>query len=238
MTGSRNFLTAEWKNLIMANYEVDADVLKPYLPNHTKPDEYNGRIFISLVGFLFANTKVLGIKVPYHINFEEVNLRFYVTHNDNGLEKRGVVFIKEIVPKAAISFIANTFYREKYCTMPMLSSCVHESELNVSYQWKNKNKWNAIEVVAEPVAVPIAAGSEEEFIAEHYFGYSKFNDQRTYEYKVSHPRWNVYPVKKFRVDCDFEALYGKAFAFLQDARPTSVFMAQGSEITVSDKRSL
>jgi uncharacterized protein YqjF (DUF2071 family) len=222
----------------MANYEVDACVLTPYLPNHTKPDEYNGRIFISLVGFLFANTKVLGVKVPYHINFEEVNLRFYVTHSDNGLEKRGVVFVKEIVPKPAISFIANTFYREKYCTMPMLSSCIHENELRVSYQWKYKNKWNAIEAVAEPRAVPIAAGSEEEFIAEHYYGYSKFSNKRTYEYKVSHPRWKLYPVKNFRVDCDFEALYGKSFAFLQEAQPTSVFMAQGSEITVSGKRLL
>ncbi len=234
----KTFLAAEWKNLIMANYAVEAEVLKPFLPCKTELDLFNGKVFVSVVGFLFANTKVMGFRVPFHINFEEVNLRFYVKHQDKGEEKRGVVFIKEIVPKAAISFIANTLYREKYCRMPMSSSCKQTTELEVSYKWKFNNKWNSIEAVADPVAVPIAAGSEEEFIAEHYYGYSKFNALKTYEYRVSHPRWNVYPVKNYLVDCDFEALYGKSFAFLQDAVPSSVFMAQGSAITVSDKRSL
>jgi uncharacterized protein YqjF (DUF2071 family) len=232
------FLAAEWKNLIMANYVVEADVLQPYLPNKTDLDTFNGKIFVSLVGFLFANTKVLGVKFPFHVNFEEVNLRFYVKHLVNGEGRRGVVFIKEIVPKVAISLIANTLYREKYCSMPMSSSFKHETELEVSYKWKFNRKWHCIEAVAKPIAIPTVSGSEEEFIAEHYYGYSRFNGVKTYEYKVSHPRWNVYPVKTYRVDCDFEALYGKAFAFLKYAIPSSVFLAEGSAITVSDKRSL
>lgn len=235
---SRNFLQAEWKNLIMANYEVNAEVLKPFLPRYTALDHYEGKTFVSLVGFMFANTRVLGVRVPFHINFEEVNLRFYVKHQDKDEEKRGVVFIKEIVPKAAISFIANTLYREKYCTMPMLSSCKHEEELRLSYKWKFNKKWNAIEAVAESVAIPIDAGSEEEFIAEHYYGYSKYSALKTFEYKVAHPRWNVYPVKEYFIDCDFEGLYGTAFSFLKTATPSSVFVAKGSGITISGKRAL
>ena len=107
---AKYFLKAEWKNLIMANYEVDAALLETYLPFNTALDNYKGKVFVSLVGFLFANTKLLGMKIPFHINFEEVNLRLYVTHRDKGVEKRGVVFIKEIVPKRAITFIANTLY--------------------------------------------------------------------------------------------------------------------------------
>lgn len=234
----KNFLKAEWKNLIMVNYVVEPGVLEPHLPYGTELDEYNGKTFVSLVGFLFANTKVLGVKFPYHINFEEVNLRFYVKHESNGIEKRGVVFIKEIVPKHAISFIANTLYGEKYCTLPMTSSFKYDNDLSVSYKWKNNKKWNVLEVVAAKMAQPILDGSEEEFIAEHYYGYSRFNSRKTFEYAVEHPRWQLYPVKQYLIECDFQGLYGEPFAFLANASPSSVFLAQGSEILVSGKRAL
>jgi uncharacterized protein YqjF (DUF2071 family) len=110
-----SFLKAHWKNLIMVNYDIDPKILEPYIPKHTSLDLFEGRCLISLVGFMFKDTKVLGLKFPNHINFEEVNLRFYVKHND----KRAVVFIKEIVPKSLITFIANTFYNEHYETHQM-----------------------------------------------------------------------------------------------------------------------
>ena len=113
------FLTANWDNLVMANYIVEPSLLLPYLPAHTQLDTYNGNVYVSLVGFMFNNTRLLGIKIPFHMNFEEVNLRFYVRHNDEGNWKRGAVFIKEIVPRRAISFVANTLYREKYSTKKM-----------------------------------------------------------------------------------------------------------------------
>ena len=113
------FLTADWKNLLMANYIIDPAILKSYLPFKTELDSYHGNVYVSLVGFMFMNTRLLGVKVPFHINFEEVNLRFYVTYNDNGHWKRGTVFIEDIVPKPAISFIANTVYHEKYVTKRM-----------------------------------------------------------------------------------------------------------------------
>ena len=103
----------------MANYIVDPAVLTPYLPNKTELDLFNGNAYVSLVGFMFTNSRILGFKIPFHVNFEEVNLRFYVRYNDNGIWKRGTVFIKEIVPKPAISFIANTVYHEKYDTKRM-----------------------------------------------------------------------------------------------------------------------
>jgi len=112
------FLEAEWRKLIMANYEIDPSILKSYLPNKTELDLFNGVCYVSLIGFLFSNTRMLGVKVPLHINFEEVNLRFYVRYNDAGVWKRGTVFIKEIVSKPAITFVANTLYKEKYETMP------------------------------------------------------------------------------------------------------------------------
>ena len=233
------FLTATWKNLIMANYIVDPAVLTPYLPNKTELDLFNGNNYVSLVGFMFMNTRVLGFKIPFHVNFEEVNLRFYVRYNDNGTWKRGTVFIKEIVPKPAISLIANTVYHEKYATKRMKHlSTETENELSLSYQWKHKSKWNRMEASVEKPAQAMVLGSEEEFIAEHYWGYSKYNDVTTFEYNVQHPPWKIFPVKNYLIDCDFKSLYGDPFSNLTNAKPNSVFVAEGSDIAVLKKRSL
>jgi uncharacterized protein len=233
------FLTAEWNNLIMANYIIDPVILKPYLPNKTELDFYKGKCYVSLIGFMFENTKLLGIKIPFHVNFEEVNLRFYVRYSDNGQWKRGAVFIKEIVPKPAISIIANALYNEKYSTMRMKNFFTkNDNEINLGYHWKHKSKWNRLEATTATEALPMQPGSEEEFIAEHYWGYSKYNAQTTYEYAVQHPSWKVHEVKKYLIDCDFTDLYGKQFSFLQDAKPDSVFMAEGSAISILGKRRL
>lgn len=233
------FLTADWRNLIMANYIVDPACLKSYLPDKTELDFYQGNVYVSLVGFLFSNTRLLGFKIPFHINFEEVNLRFYVRYNDNGEWKRGTVFIKEIVPKPAISFIANTVYHEKYVTQKMTHRWLaFENEYSFRYQWKHKKHWNTIEATTEILAFPMVPGSEEEFIAEHYWGYSKYNADTTYEYHVQHPPWKIFPVKKYLVDCDFGALYGDQFASLEHTKPSSVFVAEGSAVTVLKKRKL
>lgn len=233
------FLSAEWRNLIMANYVVDPAILQPYLPAKTTLDFFKGKTYVSLVGFLFADTRIRGIQIPFHVNFEEVNLRFYVKHFCNGEWRRGVVFIKEIVPKPAISFVANTIYKEKYCCMPMAHSLsADKQQIQAGYRWKYKGAWNHINVIAASAAENITAGSEAAFIAEHYFGYSRYTAGKTYEYEVKHPRWQIHPVQQFDLHCDFENIYGKSFSFLQNTSPGTVFMAKGSEVTVSFKKLL
>lgn len=228
----RTFLNAEWRKLVMINYAVDSKILKPYLPHNTDIDLWNGTCYISLVGFMFVNTKVLNIKVPFHIDFEEINLRFYVKYGNNIEYKRGVVFIKEIVPRPALTFIANTLYNENYETMPTRHKWVEGNDtLTVKYAWK-KDKWNLIKVVADKDAVDIKPYSEEEFITEHFWGYTKVNLFTTSEYEVAHPRWQIYPVKEYEVNVDFENVYGRDFAFLKDSIPASVYLAEGSEILV------
>ncbi len=223
----------------MANYTIDPAILKPYLPFKTELDLFNNKAYVSLVGFMFMNTKILGFQIPFHVNFEEVNLRFYVRHNDNGQWKRGTVFIKEIVPKPAISLIANTLYHEKYVTKRMKHLLTETAnEMHLSYQWKHRDKWNRIEATVEKHALPMIAGSDEEFIAEHYWGYSKYNATTTYEYNVQHPAWNSYPLKDYLVDCDFRALYGNDFSELNKRQPDSIFVAEGSAISIMKKRQL
>ena len=233
------FLLAEWKNLVMANYIVDPALLQKYLPNKTELDFYEGKCYVSLVGFMFMNTRVLGFKIPFHVNFEEVNLRFYVRYNDNGTWKRGTVFIKEIVPKPAISFIANTVYHEKYETKKMRHETVEtEQELCLNYQWKHRENWFTIQASAQKPSRPMVPGSKEEFIAEHYWGYSKYNEKVIYEYNVQHPAWQIYPVNNYLICCRFGLLYGEDFSCLDNTTPASVFVAEGSEVSVLKKRNL
>jgi uncharacterized protein YqjF (DUF2071 family) len=235
----RKFLTAEWRKLIMANYEIDPGLLSKYIPRGTELDIWNNKHYVSLVGFMFMNTRVLGIRVPLHTNFQEVNLRFYVRYKDRNEWKRGVVFISEIVPKPVLSFVANTLYNEHYSTLPMKHEWKQgENSLIVSYQWKNKGKWNKLEVSSQPEAIPLQAGTKEEFITQHFWGYTLVNNKKTAEYHVDHPRWNIYPVKGFEIDCDFEGLYGSDFAILKRQQPASIFLAEGSEISVYNKRVL
>ncbi len=232
------FLTAEWRKLALANYAVDKEILLKYLPPFTELDEWEGKYYVSLVGFMFLNTKLLGIKVPFHDTFEEVNLRFYVKYNDNGIWKRGAVFIKEIVPKPAITLVANTIYKEKYQTCQMKHSWeLNENQFEVSYSWKI-NKWNMFSVISASKSEAIKANSDEEFITEHYWGYTKIDDQKTSEYGVEHPRWEVYPVSSYKIDVDFEANYGKDFGWLKDKEPDSVMLAEGSSIRVMTGRKI
>jgi uncharacterized protein YqjF (DUF2071 family) len=228
------FLEAYWKNLILINYEVDPKLLKPYVPLGTELDSYNGKCYVSIVGFLFMDTKVLGIKLPYHINFEEVNLRFYVKRNG----ERGVVFIKEIVPKPLITLVANSLYHEHYFTAKMKHLWTeNEHSKTFEYQWKLKNKWQSIFVETGTEYSSIPKGSEEQFITEHYFGYTKHNT-KTFEYEVVHPSWRQLKISKYAVDIDFEANYGSQFKHLKDLKPTSVILAEGSEAAVKNKKTI
>lgn len=229
------FLSAKWNNLIMANYIINPDYLLKYLPVGTEIDLWENKCYVSLVGFMFNDTKVLGFKIPKHTDFEEVNLRFYVKHLENGEWKRGVVFIKEIVPKQAITFVANTLYKENYQTFSMHHEDKLEAEIRtVAYHWKN----HSIAVKAYDFSTTIDPDSEAEFITEHYFGYTKYNENTTYEYEVKHPKWNQYTIKNYNINVDFKEVYGLDFEFLDHVKPNSVFLVDGSEISVANKRKI
>jgi len=235
------FLSARWEYLAMFNYEVDAAVLKPHLPPYTEIDLYNGKAIVSVVGFLFNNTSVMGIKWPGFVNFEEVNLRYYIKYFDGKEWRRGVGFISEIVPQFLVAGIANLFYNEHYSTAKMSHTIsLNNNELQVAYNWKKKNQdLNLMWVKANPVLKDIVSGSEEEFIFEHYYGYNKLNETTTVEYSLAHPRWQVYPVTDYQLHCNVEKLYGASFVpFIQNVQPVSIFLAKGSDVQVKMPKKL
>jgi uncharacterized protein YqjF (DUF2071 family) len=236
---AKPFLTAEWRNLLMINFEADPAILQRYVPHHTELDTWNNTHYASLVGFLFTNTRVKGLSLPFHRTFEEVNLRFYVRYKEDGIWKRGVVFVKEIVPKTMITFVANTVYKEKYATHRMRHSWIHTAEqLEVAYEWKVGDHWNYLKATADAQSLLIAEGSEASFITDHYWGYTHMGIAHSGEYQVTHPQWRVHPVSSFSYACDTAALYGAEFVPMLQQTPLSVLLAEGSAISVMPKKIL
>ncbi len=228
------FLTAEWKYLALVNYLVDPKILVPYLPKGTELDKYNGIHFVSLVGFRFLNTRLKGIPIPFHTNFEEINLRFYVKRKSGGQWRRGVVFIKEIVPKKMIAFVANNLFNENYIALKTDSELKFEnsSPSQIKYSWRVDNNWNYIYISLDKEKKELLADSEQEFISEHYWGYSCSNGVTT-EYRVEHPKWKYWDSINTEIEVDTAKLYGSEFAEVISCKPYSAFLAEGSEISVS-----
>jgi uncharacterized protein YqjF (DUF2071 family) len=227
------FLSAQWRNLLMANYAIDPAVLRPYLPCRTELDTFNGIHYASLVGFLFQDTRVRGLAILGHRTFEEVNLRFYVRYKEGSEWKRGVVFLKEIVPRRAICWVANSLYGENYVYHPMRHQWQTEGGLlKVSYEWQVDGSWDCLKAVADAVPKQIAEGSEAEFITEHYWGYTQVSDRCTGSYQVAHPKWRIHDVREHEIRCRVERLYGAAFGDALEAPPRSVFLAEGSPVQV------
>jgi uncharacterized protein YqjF (DUF2071 family) len=230
------FLTAEWRHLAMLNFDIDPMVLRSLVPDGTELDDFQGQTFVSVVGFMFINTRVFGVAIPFHRNFEEVNLRFYVRRKASDGWRRGVVFVKELVPRAAIALTARVLYGENYVAVPM----GHRIDLGtgadapkaVSYTWWFRGRENRIELAPAGDADQAREGSDVEFITEHYWGYSRRRGGRSMEYQVEHPRWRVRRAMTARLDCDVARLYGSQFVEFLQSPPASAFLADGSEVTV------
>jgi uncharacterized protein YqjF (DUF2071 family) len=227
------FLTAEWRELAMLNYAVNPELLQKFVPNGTELDYWEGQCFVSLVGFRFLNTRVSGVSWPFHRNFEEVNLRFYVRRREGSEWRRGVVFIREIVPRRAIAAVAKLFYNEKYVALPMCHRIQRQDRsLEVQYEWTFQGKSNELNVALSGESFLPGETSEARFITEHFWGYSAQPDGGCIEYHVEHPAWEVWPALSARFEGDTAQLYGKDLAGVLQREPDSAFLATGSPVKV------
>ena len=234
----RVFLSAEWRDLVMLNYEVDPALLRQYVPLGVELDVFDGRTFASLVGFRFLRTKLLGVlAVPFHTNFDEVNLRFYVHRREGEENRRGVVFIRELVPHFAIARLARIAYGEKYDSCPMQHEIARtETAISAAYEWQFGGQRFRLDAEASGAPDYVAENSLDNFITEHYRGYSARADGTSIEYRVSHDRWRIWTAAKSGFDGDAADLYGSDFAEILRRSPDSAFIAEGSAVVVHHGR--
>jgi len=232
-TPNSTFLTAEWRNLAMLNYEVDTTLLREYVPSGVELDQWNGRTFMSLVGFSFLNTKVLGLPIPLHRNFEEVNLRFYVRRNTGNEIRRGVVFIKEIVPKPAIALTARWVYGENYVSLPVQHKVVSEDDsVDAEYSWRKDDSMFRLFASSQSAPSLPTPRSLEQYITEHYWGYARQNSGDTVEYHVVHVSWGICMASEGAFSGNGAGLYGKEFGEVLSRPPNSAYIAKGSPVVV------
>lgn len=233
-SGERIFLSAEWRDLVMLNYEVDPGLVARYVPHGTELHAFEGRVYVSLVGFRFLRTKLFGfVPLPFHTNFDEVNLRFYVKRREGDEERRGVVFIREVVPRFAVAHLARLVYGENYVSHPMRHSVrANGAGIAAQYQWQLGRQWCALRAEASGAPVYAAEGSVEQFIAEHYWGYSAQRDGGCVEYHVAHVPWRVWKSATAAFEGDAESLYGAELGRVLRRAPDSVFIADGSPVVV------
>jgi uncharacterized protein YqjF (DUF2071 family) len=240
----RPFLSAAWRHLAVLNYEVPRSLLEPLVPAGTELDTFGGAALASLVGFQFLDTRVLGIAVPGHRDFDEVNLRFYVRRRvENTRWRRAVVFVRELVPRRAVALVARMCYNEPYLAVPMRHKLALEGigdgvPGRAAYFWQLGGRWHSLEVrtAGRPFVPPM--GSEAEFVTEHYWGYTAQRDGSCKEYQVAHPPWLVWQTVSAEFDCDVHLVYGAGFAECLTGQPRSAFLAEGSEVSVYRGRRL
>ncbi len=232
MEPGRPFLTAEWRHLVMLSWAYDPALLRPLVPPGTEMDLWRGTAFVSLVGFRFLRTRVLGLAIPLHRDFDEVNLRYYVRRDTGADLRRGVVFLREFVPRRAIAALARLVYNEPYDAAQMTSRIVPAPAVDVAYRWRWEGSWHQLAAHAAGAPAVPAPGSLDAFIVEHYWGYTRQRDGGTVEYHVTHEPWRRWPATGWSLDVDVARLYGTPFADVLSAAPASALIAEGSPVTV------
>ena len=218
----------------MLNYEIEPALLQPFVPRGTELHSFEGRTYVSLVGLRFAHTKLFGlISVPFHSDFDEVNLRIYVRRREGSEIRRGVMFIREIVSLPAVTFLARMAFAENYRTLPLRHSIdLTDSGGSIEYSWKAKQLLFRIHAQTQGTSSLAANGSLEQFISEHYWGYSRRRDGRSLEYHVAHEPWRIWRASNAAFEGDGAALYGSDFGSVLSWPPRSAFIADGSAVLV------
>jgi uncharacterized protein len=240
----RPFLTAEWRHLLLLNYQVEPRRLEPLVPRGTELDAWEGRTLMSVVGFRFLGTAVFGVPVPGHRDFTEVNVRFYVRRpSPEGTWRRGVVFVRELVPKRWVAWIARLAYNEPYRRVPMrhdirLGGLSAAEPGRVEYRWTHRGQSFGIRGELRAPLCPLVRHSEAEFVTEHYWGYTRRRDGGTLEYEVRHPAWQVTDATAARFEGGGSPLYGADLAAAMAGPPHSAFFADGSAVQVFRGRRL
>ncbi len=233
MKGS--FLTAEWRHLLFLNYEADRNLVRRYVPEGTELDLLDGKAIVSIVAFRFLETRLLGMPIPFHRDFDEINLRAYVRRRVSGVWRRGVVFVRELVPRPAIAWTARLAYNEPYRAVRMRHSVAispHHGG-SVRYEWRQAGSWHHVAGETTGAPLMIDPDSDTGFITEHYFGYTRQRDGGTVEYRVAHSRWNAWAADRAELHCDVGAVYGPEWSDSLHAAPFSAFVCDGAPVSIS-----
>lgn len=225
-------MTTEWRAVLGVTYPADEALLEPYLPRGCEIDRLEGSARVSVVAFRFCRTRVGGVPIAWHVNFPEINLRFYVRIGD----QRAVVFLREFVSRPAIALTAKVFYNEPYRTIRMKDRLIaptvwNDSRLGVRHRF-GPGLRNRLEAWADPVSELPDPHSPAYWLTHHELGVGRGHDGRVSRYRVEHDVWALHAVHDLRVEIDYAALYGAQWGYLADIAPSHITLAAGSAVRI------
>lgn len=211
-------------------------MLAQYVPPGTELDNWNGAYYVSLIGFRFQDTRVLGLPLAFHSEFQEVNLRTYVRRQVGNDVHHGVRFIQELVSRPMIAAGARLTFNEPYRVVDMdertSSGIPGEPISSVEYRWKWRTEWCGLSVTLKGLPSVPSPGSEEDFIMYKEWGFTPQRDGSAIEYHVEHPRWSVWQVSEGRAYGSVGESPGPIWSIVFGSAPHSVFFADGSEVII------
>ncbi len=222
------FLTAQWRNLIVATFAVPDDILEKYLPPGLELDRHDGQAFCSLVGFQFQKPSVFGLPSPFYRNFPEWNLRIYVRRG----EKRGVHFVREFVPHRLVTWAGRLSFREPFETAPVtVDVSTGATKLKVEYTVTRGGKTHLLS--AEGAIRTQCPSDWDARFTDLNWAFSHTSSGGIREFEVKRPAWDMHPLHRFHIDVDWAKLYGPRWALMNGREPVSVALLAGSEVRVT-----
>ena len=230
-------LKARFSEIVALNFVIDPEILKPYVPKKLELDFFENETYVSLVAIVLKNIRVWGLPIQLPGQFGEFNLRFYVRRADGTKYQRGVCFLRDYVSSKSAAWILGSLFKADFRTVKMQYENTGFNSRNLSviptadYQWKLEDHWNRIRVKARKRMKKTGPGTKVGFILEHANKYSS-RGGATYEYSGSQPKWTIWDAAQANFTCDVKRLFGAEFVKPLATRPTSVFVATGSDVTV------
>ena len=193
MTKTYAFLSADWRNIVILSWPVEAPLLLPYLPPGLEIDRLDGAAYISAVGLAVANSRILGVPV-WPRRYQQVNFRFYARRMTAGGGCRpGVVFLRQLVPNRIAALAARMLYREPFQYAPMpntpippnappdspitddgsdAASGAPGSQRRIAYRWRRNGQTAGFWAESAAPAEYATPGSLAEFLTARYWGYN------------------------------------------------------------------
>lgn len=230
---SQPLITAAWTNIAVVTWEVEPDLLAPYVPPTLSLNLRDSMAFVSLVGLQFSNLRVRGVRVPGHQHFDEINLRFYVRKTGY----QGVTFIREYAPRPLAALMARILYSEPYRAAPVRGRITaDEATIVAGYEIDYGGRTSQFSLTGQRPPVRPDNTTLEHFLLEQHWGFTTTRGGQMMRYEVEHPVWHIYPIVSYTLDFDFAAVYGPKWAVLGESEPRSLVLATGSDVTISRPR--
>ena len=233
----KTLYAAEWREIVVINFEIDPKLLRNFIPPKTELDFFNETSFVTLMARACKNVKPYGWPIVFAKSIDQILLRFYVKRKVGDTWRRGVCLIRDYLPKRKASFFLNWMFKHSFTQVPIKrTSSNFESGLptqlpTVEYQWTTGDYVNHIKVNARSQMRQQEQETKESFVLDHHYGYT-VKEGKTYEYYVEYSPWAMWDAQSGSFDCDTENVFGRPFVRALKQRPASVFLARGSDVII------